>query len=61
MDIKTKEMTDKELIRDLKVLIYLETRDEIENKNEAFNIGICANEDLYYHIKSLIDYNKQNK
>ena len=36
-------MTNEELIKELKILIYEETEDEVDDIREAFNIGIMDN------------------
>ena len=51
-------MTNEELIKELKILIYEETEDEVDNIREAFNLGIMDNMKLYEELSELIEYYK---
>tara|TARA_B110000014_G_C19521351_1_gene280239 strand:+ start:167 stop:382 length:216 start_codon:yes stop_codon:yes gene_type:complete len=56
--LKINTMTNEELIKELKILIYEETEDEVDNIREAFNLGIMDNMKLYESISELIEYYK---
>jgi hypothetical protein len=53
-------MTNEDLIKELKILIYEETEDEVDDIREAFNLGIMDNMKLYESISELIEYYKNN-
>ena len=54
-------MTNEELIKELKILIYEETEDEVDDIREAFNLGIMDNMKLYESISELIEYYKNRE
>lgn len=51
-------MTNEELTIELKKLLFEETIEELENINDAFNLGVMDNESLLYNLKNLISYYK---
>ena len=58
LNFKKNIMTNEELIKELKILIYEETEDEVDDIREAFNLGIMDNMKLYESISELIEYYK---
>ena len=51
-------MTNKELIRSLKLLIFKESRDEYNTVEEGLNVGLLSNQCVYNNIENLMEYYK---
>ena len=49
-------MTNEELKRRLKELIFEENRNDLNNALEGFNIGNLDNEGIFDNIQSIIEY-----
>jgi hypothetical protein len=52
-------MSDNELKKELKILIFDESKDEQEASEDGFRIGILSNEEILQEVVSLIEYYKQ--
>lgn len=52
-------MSDNELKKELKILIFDESKDQQETSENGFRIGILSNEEILQEVVSLIEYYKE--
>ena len=53
-------MSNKELVKALKTIIFEENKDDIKNPTEAFEIGNLSNEKILENISSILEFHKNN-
>ena len=51
-------MSDKDLIKKLKLLVFDETQDEHDLPSDGLKIGLLENNELYNEIVSIMEYYK---
>jgi hypothetical protein len=54
-------MTNEELIRSLKLLIFKESRDEHKTVEDGLEVGLLSNQGIYDNIENLMEYYKNRE